>query len=362
MFHLFARWTPMLAVALVLSACSDDGDKPTPDTGPPDGPAIDQQVGDGVLPSDGGADQQIADTVKPDTVTTYPSDWTVVAAAPDILYGVWGLDASHVYAVGKGGIIMMWDGSKWGAMTNPEKDDLYDVWGTTSKIFAVGQGVDLYWDGTTWNKGGGSYYGSYSFNDMWGGQANLFVVAKTDDVYYRSISSTSYWSSAYLTSVSKEPMNGIWGVSDSEVYTVGDNGTILKCSGTCTSYSSSSWSVMTTPSGVTSHLQAIWGSSSSDIFAVGLDGAILHYNGTSWTKMSVNTSTYFYDVWGSGPNDVWAVGNPLFSKDQAIFHYDGTSWTKSPTPVQPTVLYAVWGSGPNDVWAVGKTSILRYKK
>jgi hypothetical protein len=352
-----ARLTLGLAAGLLLVACSDDGDKPSLDTGAPDQPVIDQSVGEGALPPDAGADQQVPDATQPDT-SSPNADWTEVAAAPDMLYGVWGLDASHVYAVGKGGAIMTWDGTKWGAMTNSDKNDLYDVWGTSSTIFAVGDGVDLYWDGTTWNVGGSSY-STYSFRDMWGGSTNLFAVDGSEDIYYRSLSSTSSWSYAY--GVTSEVTNGIWGVSETELYAVGDNGAIYTCTSSCSSYSAN-WTAMTVPTGVTSHLQAIWGSSGSDIFAVGFDGTILHYDGTSWTKMTTNTSTYFHDVWGSGPKDVWAVGNPVFQPDESIFHYDGTSWTKSSTPKPSTVLYGVWGSGATDVWAVGKTSILRYKK
>jgi hypothetical protein len=361
---LMSRIPALVAAGLLIVACSDDGDQPGGDTGTPDGPAADRGVTEAGL-ADAGADQQVADTApQPDTVPTNPSDWTIVASAPDVLNGVWGLDANNVFAVGKGGAIMFWDGTKWGAMTNPNSDDLYAVWGTgassTSKVWAVGDGGAIAWDGTSWSTSDSSY--SYPFQDMMGDSSNMYAVGDGSDVRYHSYTSTSgYWSSIYIT-VTSETLHGVWVVGDDQVWAVGDKATILKCTSSCASYSSSNWSLDTVPSGVTSHLRGVWASSATDIFAVGFDGTILHYDGSAWKKMTVNTSTYFHAVWGSGPSDVWAVGNPIFAKDEAIFHYDGSSWTKSPTPKDSMVLYDVWGSGANDVWAVGKTSILHYKK
>ena len=92
---------------------------------------------------------------------------------------------------------------------------------------------------------------------------------------------------------------------------------------------------------------------------MGLDGTVLHYDGTAWSKMTINTATYFYGVWGTGPTDVWAVGHPIFKADESIFHYDGSSWTKTPPP-KTSFLNAVHGSGTKDVWAVGKSNILHF--
>jgi len=70
------------------------------------------------------------------------------------------------------------------------------------------------------------------------------------------------------------------------------------------------------------HLRGVWGRSGSDVFAVGDDGTILHYNGTSWSSMDSGTSEHLNGVWGHSGSDVFAVGN-----GGAILHYDGTSWS-----------------------------------
>ena len=53
----------------------------------------------------------------------------------------------------------------------------------------------------------------------------------------------------------------------------------------------------------------MWGSSASDVFAVGQNGTILHYDGSSWSSMSSGTSNELLGVWGSSASDAFAVGS-----------------------------------------------------
>ena len=52
----------------------------------------------------------------------------------------------------------------------------------------------------------------------------------------------------------------------------------------------------------------VWGSSNSDVFAVGDGGTILHYDGSTWTTMNSGTNYSLTGVWGSTSSDVFAVG------------------------------------------------------
>jgi hypothetical protein len=104
---------------------------------------------------------------------------------------------------------------------------------------------------------------------------------------------------------------GIWGSSGSDVFAVGEYGTILHYDGT-------SWSSMV--SGTTNHLTGVWGSSGNDVFAMGEYGVILHYDGSSWSFMEIDTTYNLNGVWGSSGSDVFAVGYA-----GTIFHYDGPS-------------------------------------
>ncbi|MBF0523674.1 MAG: chitobiase/beta-hexosaminidase C-terminal domain-containing protein [Deltaproteobacteria bacterium] len=165
-----------------------------------------------------------------------------------------------------------------------------------------------------------------------------------------TISYATDWSAMFSTA---SWLRGVWGSSSSDVFTVGDNGTILHYDGTA-------WSAMS--SGTRTELNRVWGNSSSDVFAVGV-GAILHYDGTAWSGMSSNA---LFGIWGSSGSNVFGVGyDRLFdgSAIGAIQHYDGTAWSDMSIGMT-NALSGVWGSSGSDVFAVGgndtSTTILHY--
>ncbi len=86
------------------------------------------------------------------------------------------------------------------------------------------------------------------------------------------------------------------------------------------------WSLQTSPT--TEILYSVWGSSDSDVFAVGANGTILHYNGTSWSLQDTPTTETLYGVWGSSSSNVFAVG-----VNGTVLHYssDNTSSTTTTT-------------------------------
>lgn len=293
-----------------------------------------------------------------------PASWVEVATPPGVLNDVWGSSSTDVFAVGKAGLVMRYQGGGWSKMGNTTTMDLEGVWGASaSQIFAVGDVGDLFFDGSSWQSSGYNQ----SFVDVWGAAGGTLVfgissVSPYNQIRYKQISAGSaYWSSVVISNLTQESLNALWLLSDGELFAVGDNGTIVRCkSSSCTTGSGSGtgWTVMT--SGTTSHLTDVWGFSSTEVFAVGLGGTILRYDGTSWSKMTTGTSTYFYGVWGSSPSDVYAVGHPLFKQDESIFHYDGVSWSKMPPP-KVSYPNAVWGASATEVFVVGNFNILKLK-
>lgn len=143
--------------------------------------------------------------------------------------------------------------------------------------------------------------------------------------------------------------NGIWGLSDEQLFAAGYGGALARRAGGV-------WVDDESPT--IEHLWDVWGSSASDVFAVGDAGTIVHWDGTDWETMTSGlecTCESLYGVWGSGPTDVWAVGD-----GGVIAHYDGVEWTPGDT-MDVAWLGGVWGSGPNDVFAVGDSgSIFHY--
>jgi len=96
-------------------------------------------------------------------------------------------------------------------------------------------------------------------------------------------------------------------------------------------------------SDTTQSLNAVWGSSDTDVFAVGDSGTIMHYDGAAWTAMDSGVSETLHGVYGDGPNNVYAVGD-----NAVLMHYDGSDWT---------VLIA-GGVNLRDVWTAEGTVVV----
>lgn len=136
-------------------------------------------------------------------------------------------------------------------------------------------------------------------------------------------------------------LRAVWGASESDVFAVGTEGTILHFDG-------NAWSAM--DSGTSALLAGIWGFAGDDVFVVGEELTILHYNGRQWSPMRANVPGVWvpdlWSVWGIAPDDLWAVGT-----GQAVVHYDGSTWSGE-TALSGS-LRAVWGRRADDVIAVG---------
>jgi hypothetical protein len=158
---------------------------------------------------------------------------------------------------------------------------------------------------------------------------------------------------------SPHALNDVWGSSpsapaqaSSDVFAVGDFGTILHYNGT-------TWSPMS--SGTSDQLVGVWGTgdvsggTATDVFAVSNNGTILHYGGSVWSTMPGNANGFLYDVWGSSSHDVFAA-----SGHGTILHYDGAAWSPMNSGASSNLL-AVWGASGSDVFAVGGNgTILHY--
>jgi hypothetical protein len=75
-----------------------------------------------------------------DAIEHGPGTWKKDAfTPPGTLYGVWAAAANEAWAVGKGGIILAWDGKHWKKTASPTTSDLYAIWGNNDHdIWAVG--------------------------------------------------------------------------------------------------------------------------------------------------------------------------------------------------------------------------------
>jgi hypothetical protein len=158
-----------------------------------------------------------------------------------------------------------------------------------------------------------------------------------------TVSADSLASWTEMTSGTTAGLNAIWGVDGSNIYAVGDSGTIIH-------YDGSSWSSMS--SGTTAGLNAIWGADNNNIYAAGDSGTVIRYNGSSWTAMSSGTATGLNAIWGADNTNIYAAG-----ASGTIIRYNGSSWS-SMSGGTDVDLYSIWGTGSTHIFAAGGSGVI----
>jgi hypothetical protein len=84
----------------------------------------------------------------------------------------------------------------------------------------------------------------------------------------------------------------------------------------------------------TNAIRDIWGTSPSDVFAVGDNGTILHYDGSVWSAMASGTTASLGRVWGASSREVYTSG----------LRYDGSGWSPLTPPPPPPRGYPIVAS------------------
>ncbi|MBX3202552.1 MAG: hypothetical protein KF894_30780 [Labilithrix sp.] len=200
---------------------------------------------------------------------------------------------------------------------------------------------------------------------MFGGQPfGLETVARANLIVKKPGAGPIAWEAAEGTAT----VNGLWAASADDVWLVGDN-SIEAFGGLPWQRGFSAhgtrvgdelvWTPVESQASVV--LRAVWGSSASDVWAVGDKGTVRHVGagGAEWNVVGAPTRENLRAIWGAAANDVWAVGEL-----GTILHWDGATWKASvaafPVNRRRPHLYGVWGSGPKDVWIVGDGIALRF--
>ena len=102
----------------------------------------------------------------------------------------------------------------------------------------------------------------------------------------------------------------------------------------------------------------LWGSSATDIWAVGDGGTLLHYTGSAWSASSQSGQLIKQNllaIWGLSAADIWVAGDL-----GTLLHYDGTTWSQVDSGFDKS-LYSIWANATQGVISVGRSgAILRY--
>jgi hypothetical protein len=256
-----------------------------------------------------------ATILKGDLTTPFAADTAMKPSSTAALYGAFGV-AGVPQLAGQAGL-WTYNGTpapgNWAAATNTAGFNIASVWTASDGVsFLVGSGLVKKQNGTNWDSLGGidtQPFSVFGFKDVGSGYTVYACGAASGTISriwkYTTASGTF---AAENTNGSQAALYGIYGFSESDIYAVGDGGTILHSTGTGV------WTQQPV-AGVTTALNAVGGASPDEVYAVGDNGVVLQKlsaTATTWTNEksalpNPSENRNFLGVWANA-SQVWVVG------------------------------------------------------
>ena len=264
-----------------------------------------------------------------------------------------------VYTGGTGAFVAGTDGVMWQLTSGAESpvatgvlEDLQGLFGVgdelSTTLVAVGTSGTVLWYSAADGKFDVEDVGTPAFNDVDGKLSDLTAVGWGGAYRYNGAS----WQ--FETLPKSYRLNGVY-VGEGVTYAVGDDGVIAR-------RVSNIWEEDPITGLYTQNFNGVFGISDNDVWVVGQEGAVLHWDGTTWGQVTTNTAVTLWGVWADVTSKkVFIVGNSgvamVGDKDALL---SGGAFTVLPTGSDAN-LYGVSGTSDENVWAVGnRGQILRY--
>ena len=169
---------------------------------------------------------------------------------------------------------------------------------------------------STWVKGGGEEALDDTDADFGAGVLNDTVIVGSGVPASVVLDQELAWSGhADSGSVTTRSLHDLYALSATDIWAVGDAGTVLH-------YAGSGWVVVSSPT--TAALHSIFMISPSNGWAVGDNGTIIRWNGVNWSSVVSPVSTHLYSIFMVSANDGWAVG-----RTGKILRWNGVSWSEA---------------------------------
>ena len=295
-------------------------------------------------------------------------------AAPNNLRGVWLASSADGWAVGDAAVpalsqIFRWDGANWDLyQTSPVASQLNAIHGTdTTNVFAVGNfpgGASppaiLRWTGgPAWTDIspagvaiGLNLYGVFAVSP-----SLAFAVGQNPGAGFPA--TVLRWDGSVWGSIPSGTANGVtlrsvWMVSGTDGWAVGDKG--VAATATIVRWNGLAWAAETSPTA--NQLNSVQALSSTDVWAVGDGGTIVHRNGLGWTLVPSGRVENLNSLYMLSDTEGWAVGDSDGTAPVILF-WDGSTWTRVfPTPLVNLRLRDIWMVASQDGWAVGDAGLI----
>lgn len=235
------------------------------------------------------ADKWIAVGAVGTVLLRQPTGWaTAVNGNQWTIKDIWPIDDNTVLLASNGGVLRY----NWTSFTvDPVVPSSSGIWGSSpSDIWSVANYNTHHLLGGNWTY----YAGSYSAVSIYGKAANDIWSWGDGKVYHYD---GSAWQSVFFTL----KLTGMWGPSAAELWATKES------PGGMHHYMNGGW-IDYPIGGLTQDLNAIAGTSATNIYAVGDNGTMLHYNGTAWSFLPIITNKDLFAVHAADDGTVVIVG------------------------------------------------------
>ena len=311
--------------------------------------------------------------------STTPSEFVQILSLPTMTTWekVWGAPTGEVFLMGEDGVIFRKNGDAWDSLNSGPSFDrkVHSVWGVRGdNLYFVGRITDrdtTFFDSTVDSnitvdapdKPFITQYNGLNFADapisgidwglydIWGSsESNIYAVGYNGTVVHYDGSS---WNVELTDGTSPTFLTSVWGADSANMYAGGSGGALLNNRPCEANPDSLCWNVLTTHS--YHALWDVWGLSDTSVYMAGTNGTIINYNSTDsiMTKMETGVNNSLYSIWGTAEDNLYAVG-----WGGKIIHYNGSLWTEEDAVTNFGFL-SVWGTADDDIYAAGQT-VLHY--
>lgn len=257
--------------------------------------------------------------------------WEKLETGVDVeLKSMHGLSPNDVWAVGRNGTVIRFDGTKWEKQPSGTSNNLTSVWAASANdVWMVGESKSvLRWNGTTISV----VDAPQTFTHVMGSSANEVFFCGSAGLYAFSNGAFQAFPRARCSGLFKFDNGVVALMEDREVHRLSTAGSSL---------------LMTLPDTYSQRGLAMV--STSDVWEFNSSSkSVLRYGGAQARELVLPTDMSVHAAFVRSANDVWLVGGNGYAA-----HFDGTELKlKVAGDYSAPELQSVWGSG-NITFAVG---------
>lgn len=268
---------------------------------------------------------------------------------------IWGASSNDVWAATSLGLLH-WDGRAWTASAMPDVRPRAVVGTARDDVWVVGRGPRAkHWDGKAWSAhaldNAGTLGEVHELVSLWAGSR--------DDVWaVGDWGHVEHWNGRNWQRVdvgAKRQLFTVFGSGHDDVWIAGAGGAIHHWNG-------KAWSVAQDADQDDQDDQDRrgiphgWARASDDAWAVDQGGRVLHWDGRSWREAAHSDDRALFALWSDGARDLWIGGDW-----GEVARFDGRTFAALGAPPYLD-LFAMWGSDERDVWAVGERGTIVHRE